>query len=117
MPDSNGSLTLGGLAQILRGHMDGTAARFAEVGASLNDLRGEIGRVAALVVQLTQVVAGQVDELAEYRQEILRIYSRMEQQDARIEQQGAEIAELRRDTRRILDAMERRGGDGGPREA
>jgi hypothetical protein len=84
MPDSNGSLTLEGLAQILGGHMDGTAARFAEVGASLNDLRGEIGRVAGLVVQLTQVVAGQVDELAEYRrqtdefrQEILRIYSRL----------------------------------------
>jgi methyl-accepting chemotaxis protein len=102
--------------------------------ASVNDLRAEIGRVAAMVVQLTQVVVRQVDDVAEYRREILRIYSRMEQQDARIEQmsrefrarmaehdarfeqQSAEIAELRRDTRRILDAMERRGGDGGPRE-
>jgi uncharacterized coiled-coil DUF342 family protein len=111
-------LTLEGLAQILRDHMGWTTA-------SVKDLREEIGRVAAMVVQLTQVVARQVDDVAEYRREILRIYSRMEQQDARIEemnrefrtrleQQNAEIAELRRDTRRILDAMERRGGDGGP---
>ena len=142
MAESNDGLTLEGLAQILRGHMDGTAARFAEVAnqfaeeraerkaqdarwrASIQDLRGEVGLVATLVRDLSQIVLRQVDEVAEHRQHIRQIFSRMEQQDARIAEQNArieavnlEIREMRRDIRRILDAMERRGGDGGRRES
>lgn len=123
MVDSDGSLTLEGLAQILRDHMDGTAARFAEVGARIDDLRGDIGLVAALVRDLGQIVTRHHDELQEHRQQILQIFARMEQHDARMEQHDArfeaisrEIREMGRDIRRILDAMERRGGDGGSQE-
>jgi hypothetical protein len=107
--DSNGSLTLEGLAQILRDHMDGTAARFAEVGARIDELRGDIGLVATLVRDLGQIVTRHHDELQEHRQQILRIYARMEQHDARMEQHDArfeaisrEIREMGRDIRRIL---------------
>jgi len=115
MAESNNGLTLEGLARILRDYMDGTAARFAEVRASIQDLRGEIGTVATLVRDLTQIVARHDDaiiehrrELDEHRREIRQIYSRMEQHDARFEA-------VTRDIRRILDAMERRGGDRGGR--
>ncbi len=49
MPDSTNGLTLQGLAQILRDHMDGTAARFAEVGARMDELRREVAGVAGMV--------------------------------------------------------------------
>jgi methyl-accepting chemotaxis protein len=124
MAESSNGLTLEGLAQILRDHMDGTAARFAEVRVSIQDLRGEVGLVATLVRDLSQIVLRQVDEVAEHRRElqehrqhIRQIFSRMEQQDARFEAVNLEIREMRRDIRRILDAMERRGGDGGRRES
>ena len=117
MTESSNGLTLEGLAQILRDHMDGSAARFAEVRASIQDLRGEIGLVATLVRDLSQIVLRQVDEIAEnrreiaeHRQQIRQIFSRMEQHDARFEA-------ATRDIRRILDAMERRGGDGGRRRS
>ena len=135
MAESSDGLTLEGLAQILRDHMDGSAARFAEERAerkaqdarwraSIQDLRGEVGLVATLVRDLSQIVLRQVDEVAEHRRElqehrqhIRQIFSRMEQQDARFEAVNLEIREMRRDIRRILDAMERRGGDGGRRES
>ncbi len=117
MAESSNGLTLEGLAQILRDHMDGTAARFAEVRVSIQDLRGEIGTVATLVRDLGQIVLRQVDEVAEHRQHIRQIFSRMEQQDAKTAEQNTRIEEMTRDIRRILDAMERRGGDGGRREA
>lgn len=108
MADSNDGLTLEGLAQILRDHMDGTAARFAEVGARIDDLRREVAGVAGMVRDLSQIVLRQVDEMAEHRQQIQQIYARMEQHDARFEA-------MSRDIRRILDGLERRGGDGGAR--
>ena len=142
MTESSDGLTLEGLAQILRGHMDGTAARFAEVAnqfaeeraerkaqdarwrAGLDDLRGQVVTVVGLVHAMSQNAARQAEELVEHRQQIRQIFSRMEQQDAKIAEQNArieamilEIREMRRDIRRILDAMERRGGDGGRREA
>ena len=135
MAESSDGLTLEGLAQILRDHMDGSAARFAEERAerkaqdarwraSIQDLRGEIGTVASLVRDVSQIVLRQVDQLAEYRreseeqrQQVRQIFSRMEQHDARFEAGNLEIREMRRDIRRILDAMERRGGDGGRRES
>ena len=149
MTESSDGLTLEGLAQILRGHMDGTAARFAEVAnqfaeeraerkaqdarwrAGLDDLRGQVVTVVGLVHAMSQNAARQAEELVEHRQQIREIFSRMEQHDARMEQFAArmvqhdarfeavnlEIREMRRDIRRILDAMERRGGDGGRREA
>ncbi|MBI4536590.1 MAG: hypothetical protein HY712_01380 [candidate division NC10 bacterium] len=124
MAESNGGLTLEGLAQILRDHMDGTAARFAEVRTSIQDLRGEIGTVATLVRDLGQIVLRQVDEIAEHRRElhehreqIRQIFSRMEQQDVKLAEQNTRIEEMIRDIRRILDAMERRGGDGGRQES
>jgi len=128
MAESNDGLTLEGLAQILRDHMDGSAARFAEERAerkaqdarwraSIQDLRGEIGTVATLVRDLGQIVLRQVDEVAEHRQQIRQILSRMEQHDAHFEAVNLEIREMRHDIRRILDTMERRGGDGGRRES
>ena len=130
MAEPSDGLTLEGLAQILRDHMNGTAARFAEVAnqfaeeraerkaqdarwrVSIQDLRGEIGLVATLVRDLNQIVLRQVDEIAEnrreiaeHRQQIRQIFSRMEQHDARFEA-------VTRDIRRILDTMERRGGNG-----
>jgi len=142
MTESSDGLTLEGLAQILRGHMDGTAARFAEVAnqfaeeraerkaqdarwrAGLDDLRGQVVTVVGLVRDMSQNAARQAEELVEHRQQIRQIFSRMEQQDAKIAEQNArieamilEIREMRHDIRRILDAMERRGGNGGRREA
>lgn len=136
MADSNDGLTLEGLAQILRDHMDGTAVQFAEVraqfaevgarldavGARIDNLRGEIGIVATIVRDLAQIVAGHADQIEEqrrqideqrrqaeeHRQYIRQVFSRMEQHDARFEA-------MTHDIRRILDAMERRGGDGGGR--
>jgi chromosome segregation ATPase len=136
MSKSRDDLTLEGLARILRDHMDGTAARFAEVGnqfaelrnqfagvwGRMDELRGEIGLVATLVRDLTQIVARHDDELLEHRrwneelrQYIRQVFSRMEQQDAKIAEQNTRIEGMTRDIRRILDAMERRGGDGGRR--
>jgi len=130
MADSKDGLTLEGLAQILRDHMDGTAAQFAEVrtqfaevgarldavGARIDNLRGEIGIVATIVRDLAQIVARHADQIdeqrrqaEEHRQHIGQVFSRMEQHDARFES-------MSRDMRRILDAMERRGGDGGGRQ-
>lgn len=113
MADSESSLTLEGLAQILRDHMDGTAARFAEVGRRIDDLRGEIGTVATVVRDLAQIVARQDDEIRDHRHQIRQIYARMEQHDARMAEHDARFEAISRDIRRILDAMERRGGDGG----
>ena len=116
MAERSDGLTLEGLARILRDHMDGTAARFAEVRESIQDLRGEIGTVATIVRDLSHIVARHDDELIEHRREleehrreIRQVYSRMEQQDTRIEAMTREI-------RRILDTLERRGGNGGQRE-
>ena len=136
MGNANGGLTLEGLAQILRDHMDANASEFAEsrarfdaVGARIDDLRNEIGLVANLVRDLGQVVFRQVDQLEEYRrqgeehrQQIRQIYARMEEHDARLEQLASRMVEhdarfeaIARDIRRILDAMDRRGGNGGSR--
>jgi methyl-accepting chemotaxis protein len=113
MPDPANGLTLEGLAWILRDHMNGTAARFAEVGARIDDLRRENAEVAGMVRDLSQIVLRQVDEVAEHRrfheehrQHVRQVFARMEQSDARIE-------EISREIWRILDAIERRGGDGG----
>jgi methyl-accepting chemotaxis protein len=104
--------------------MAGTAAQFAEVGRWIDHLRGEIGVVATVVRDLTQIVARHNDEIAEqrrqleeYRQHIRQVFSRMEQHDARMDEQATRIEEMTRDIRRILDTMERRRGDGGRREA
>ncbi len=124
MPDANDGLTLEGLAGILREHMDGTAARFAEVGGRIDDLRREVANVAGMVQDLSQVGLRQVDEIAEHRQNLRQSFSRMEQNDARIEEVNREfrarMAEhdarfeaMSREIRQILDALERRGGDGG----
>lgn len=116
MADSNDGLTLEGLAQILRDHMDGTAARFAEVGNRIDDLRKEISTVATVVRDLTQIVLRRTEELEEHRREIRQIYARMEQHDARMAEHDARFEAMARDIRRILDAMERRGGNGGQRQ-
>jgi hypothetical protein len=117
MANANGSLTLEGLAQILRDHMHGTAAGFAELRGSIADLRGEIGIVATIVRDLAQVSSRQGDDIArhereleEHRRYIAQIFSRMEQHDARFEA-------ITREIRRIVDGLERRGGDGGRRES
>jgi len=60
MAKANGSVMLEGLAQVLRDHMNGTAAGFA-------DLRGEIGVVAPLVRDLAQIVALQGENLARHQ--------------------------------------------------
>jgi len=128
MAESNNGLTLEGLAQILRDHMEGTAARFAEERAErkaqdarwragLDDLRGQVVTVVGLVRDMSQNAARQAEELVEHRQHIQQIFSRMEQHDARFEAVNLEIREMRHDIQRILDAMERRGGDGGRRES
>ena len=140
MPNPKDGLTLAGLARILRDHMNGTAARFAEVGAGIDDLRRENAEVAGMVRALSQIVLRQVDEVAEHRreleehrrfheehrQQIRQIFSRMEQRDARIEELNREfrarMAEhdarfeaMSREIRQILDALRRLGGDGGGR--
>jgi len=123
MADSDARLTLEGLARILRDHMDGTAAQFAEVGARLDAVGVRIERLARIVGDLTQLATRHDAEIAEHRrlheehrglqeehrEYIRQIFARMEQHDARFEAQS-------RDIRRILDTMERRGGDGGPAE-
>jgi len=134
MPTPRGGLTLQRLAGILRDHMDGTAARFAEVGMRIDDLRREVAGAAGMVRDLSQVVLRQVDEVAdhrreleEHRQHVRQIFARMEQNDARSEETAREfrarMAEhdarfeaMSRDIRRILDALDRRGGDGGGRQ-
>jgi chromosome segregation ATPase len=148
MPDANESLTLDGLARILRDHAGDAASQFAQLReqdarlqihlreqdaqfqahlreqdaqfqaqqreqdarfqARLDELHREIGDVAGMVRDLSQVVARQMDAREEDRQHIRQIFARMEQHDAMIAQTTQEI-------RRILDAIERRGGNGGSR--
>ncbi len=141
MPNPKDGLTLQGLAGILRDHMDGTAAQFAEVGVKIDDLRREVARVAGMVRDLSQVVLRQVAEVAEHRREleenrglneehrqhIRQTFARMEQNDARFEETNREFRArmtehdarfeaMSRDIRRILDTLEGRGGDGGGRQ-
>ena len=131
MPNPKDGLTLGGLARILRDHMNGTAARFAEVGARIDDLRRENAEVAGMVRALSQVMLRQMDDIAEHRrlheehrQHIRQVFARMERGDARFEEMNREfrarMAEhdarfeaMSREIRQILDALQRRGGDGG----
>ncbi len=127
MPQPSDGLTLEGLAQLLRDHITATATEFAEergerraqdaeLRARIDDLRGEIGTVAAIVRDLTQVVARHHDELAEQRRQTEELRGYIRQVSSRMEQHDARFEEMTRDIRRILDAMERRGGDGGGRE-
>ncbi len=137
MPDANESLTLEGLARILRDHVVDAASQFTQLREQdarfqvhlreqdaqyqvqlreqdaryqvrLDELHREIGAVAVMVRDLAQVVARQVDAREEDRQHIRQIFARMEQHDA-------EIAQTTQEIRRILDAIERRGGNGGSR--
>ena len=101
MADTDGPLTLEGLAQILRNHMDETAARFAEL--------------AQIVLRQVDQVEDHRRELEEHRQYIRQVFARMEKHDARMAEHDARFEAMTRDIRRILDAMERRGGDGGGR--
>lgn len=64
MTDRDGDLTLRGVARTLRDFMNASAADFAEmraqfahVGVRIDELRGEIGIVAAVVRDPAQVVA------------------------------------------------------------
>lgn len=112
MPDSNSELTLQGLAQILRDHMDGTAlqfaevrrqfsevgVRFAEVGSRIDDLRRENADVAGMVRALSQGMLRQMDDVAEHRrlheehrQHIRQVFARMERGDARFEEMNREF--------------------------
>lgn len=137
MNDLNDSLTLDGLARILRDHIDWTAARFGEVGTRLDAVVAGLGSLGSRVDDLTgqmQALAGIVrdqalraedrdSEIREMRQYIRQIFSRMEHYDARLAEHDArfeamsqEIRELREDTRRILDTLQRPGGDGDTRE-
>ncbi len=111
--------------------MNGTAARFAEVGSRIDDLRRENADVAGIVRDLSQIVLRQVDEVAEHRrfheehrQHIRQVFARIERGDARFEDMNREfrtrMAEhdarfeaMSREIRQILDALQRRGGDGG----
>jgi len=126
MAGANESLTLEGLARILRDHVVDAASQFAQLREQdarfqvhlreqdarfqvrLDELHREIGAVAGMVRDLAQVVAQQVDAREEDRQHIRQIFARMEQHDA-------EIAQTTQEIRRILDAIERRGGNGGSR--
>jgi len=117
MANANGSLTLEGLAQILRDPMPGTAAGFAGLQGGIAELRGEIGIAATIVRDLAPVASRQSDDIARHEREleehgryIARIFSRMEQHDARFEA-------ITREIRRILDGLERRGGGGGRRDS
>ncbi len=123
MPHPSDGLTLEGLARTLRDHMNTSAAefaevraQFAEVGRRIDALRGEIGTVAAIVRDLTQVVARHHDELAEQRRQAEELRGYIRQVSSRMEQHDARFEAMTRDIRRILDAIERRGGDGGSRE-
>ncbi len=144
MPDANESLTLEGLARILRDHVVDAASQFTQLRdqdarfqvhlreqdaryqvqlreqdaryqVRLDELHREIGAVAVMVRDLAQVVARQVDAREEDRQHIRQVFARMEQHDARMADYDARFEEVSRDIRRILDAIERRGGNGDSR--
>ncbi len=138
MPNEDNDLTLKGLARTLREQAQASAAefekvrlQFVQIGVRIDELRGEVGTVAAVVRDLTQVVARHHDELAlhqnqldeqrlqaeDLRRYVRQIFSRMEQHDVRLAEHDARFEAMIRDIRRILDAIERRGGDGGSRQA
>ena len=115
MADVGESVTLEGLARILRDHVVDASSQFAQLREQdarlqvrLGELHKEVGAVAVMVRDLAQVVASQVDAREEDRQHMRQIFARMEQHDAVIAQTTQEI-------RRILDTIERRGGNGGSR--
>lgn len=129
MPGSDDSLTLEGLARILRDHMQESRARYGDVQAEfaeararddrlrerIEELHREVGAVAVMVRDLAQIVARQINDRDEDRRYIREIFARMEQHDARIAEHDARFEEISRDIRRMLDAIERRGGNGGSR--
>jgi len=122
MPAADDSLTLEGLARILRDHAADSASQFAQLRdqdarfqVRMDELHREIGAVAGMVRDLAQVSVRHMDEatehrreLDEHRQHIRQIFARMEEYDARFEV-------VSRDIQRILNAIERRGGNGGSR--
>jgi methyl-accepting chemotaxis protein len=129
MPDADNSLTLEGLARILRDHAADAASQFAQLReqdarfqARMDELHREIAAVASMVRDLADVSVRQMDEVAEHRHEleehrqhIRQIFARMEESDARFEAVNLEIRDMRTDIQRILNAIERRGGNGGSR--
>jgi DNA repair exonuclease SbcCD ATPase subunit len=97
-------------------------AQDARFQARMDELHREIGAVAGMVRDLSQISIRHMDEAAEHRRQleehrqyIRQIFARMEQSDARFEAVNLEIRDMRKDIQRILDAIERRGGNGGSR--
>ncbi|HSB73666.1 MAG TPA: hypothetical protein VLT62_30435 [Candidatus Methylomirabilis sp.] len=115
MTDTAGPLTLEGLAQILRNHMDETAARFAELAQIVLRQMEQLEEHRRELAEHRREVADQGRQIEEHRQYIRQVFARMEQHDARMAEHDARFEAMTRDIRRILDAMERRGGDGGSR--
>ena len=122
MAGADESVTLEGLARILRDHVVDASSQFAQLRdqdarlqVRLGELHKEVGAVAVMVRDLAQVVARQVDAREEDRQHIRQVFARMEQRDARMADSDARFEEVSRDIRRILDAIERRGGNGDSR--
>jgi hypothetical protein len=144
MPDTDEALTLQGLARILRDHAGDAASQFAQLReqdarlqthlraqderyhaeqreqdaryqARMDELHREIGAVAGMVRDLSQISIRHMDEAAEHRRQLEEHRQYIRQIFARMEQHDAVIAQTTLDIRRILDAIERRGGNGGSR--
>jgi chromosome segregation ATPase len=135
-------LSLEGLADLQRRHVEATAARFADVERQMREtdrkmqetdrkihsLTGQVEALVGLMREQGLRLTALAEQQTEDRREIRQILHRLEQQDAHLERHDRELQEFRLRAeeydrrldehgayiRRMLDLLERRGGDGGP---
>ena len=124
-------LTLEGLAEVLRRHIEETAARSRDVDRQIQSLAGQVDALIGIMrdqgLRLTALAEQQAEQQTQIRQILHRLEQhdgRLEQHDGRLEQHEREFQEVLRRLdqhdvyiRRMLDLLERRGRDGGPAEA
>ena len=124
-------LTLEGLAEVLRRHIEETAARSRDVDRQIQSVDGQVDALIGIMrdqgLRLTALAEQQAEQQTQIRQILHRLEQhdgRLEQHDGRLEQHEREFQEVLRRLdqhdvyiRRMLDLLERRGRDGGPAEA
>jgi chromosome segregation ATPase len=114
-------LTLEGLAEIVRGHAEDTAARFRDVENQIHSVTGQVETLVGLIREQGLRITSLAERQEEPQRQIWQILHRLDQHDARFEVHDQRFEEILRRLdqhdiyiRRMLDLLERRGGDGGP---
>lgn len=79
--DSPSPLTLEGLAELQRSHVEATAARFQEVDRHIHSLDSQVESLRSLMREQNLRMALLDEQYAEGREEIRRILDRLQRRD------------------------------------